>query len=243
MDNIKLSIEEANENISKTQPLLHMKYRYTFPDNKDWTDLQDRINRFRNIFQYIKSHYANTSQMTGGLEEYTKGMRLTKPHIHIHFMSKSTGGAITKALAREFDMIGRCQSCKAEIIVDDNKFWRYPLKQQKNDTKKHLLVIGFSQEEVKNMLDVAYDCWIQAAQVAVGKLEKKIERTSKDRLFQYFDTLPFVYKSKKQSYILAYEYFTEHEDTVCVKTIDGYVNLYLLKYKHLTYEEFYDLTH
>jgi hypothetical protein len=145
---------------------------------------------------------------------------------------------------RHFEMVGRCQCCKPEVILNDpSKFWRYPLKQQKGHTLRGVLYTGFTKEWIEIQTEIANTSWLQSAEVAISKVEKKLERTSKERLFVYFDSMPFVFKSIKQTCCLAYEYFTEHEDTVCVKTIDGYVNLYLLKNKHLTFEEFYDKNH
>lgn len=235
-------IKEATANLVENNLPVYYKYRYTFPST-DWEDLRDRKNRFENIFNYIKEHYSTGTQIVGGMEEYTKGMVATKPHIHIHFISKHKSDTIRKGLMREFNMIGRCQCCKPEVIVDTAKFWRYPLKQQKEQTKKHFKVIGFDALTVGVMIDVAYSCWKQAAEIAVNKVEKKLERTSKERLFAYLDDLLIDFKSIKQVCCMAYCYFQEHEESVCVRTIDAYVNLYILKKGYLSYEEFYDLSH
>lgn len=233
-------VEEASSNLSTGNLPIYYKYRYTFPSNADWSDLHDRINRFKNIFNFIKSRYS-IGNIVGGMEEYTKGMVSTKPHIHIHFMSKHNSDTIRKALMREFEMIGRCQCCKAEVIINDvNKFFRYPLKQQKNETKKYYLYSGFSQQEIEVMIDIAYECWRQCAEIAVHKIEKKLEKTARDRLFCYLDNLPFVFKNIKQSYCIAYQYFVENEETLCLKTVNAYMNIYLAKNKHITYEELYD---
>lgn len=232
-------VNEATQNLATDNLPVFYKYRYTFPDD---FDARDKKNRFTNMFNFIKHHYA-LGNMVGGMEEYTKGMVATKPHIHIHFVSKHKADTIRKGIMREFELIGRCQSCKAEVLVDEPKFWRYALKQQMNETKRHILYFGFDKEWIDIQTEIAYACWKQSAEINVQKIEKKLERTSKERLFSYFDTLPFEYKSIKQSCILAYEYYANHEENVCVKTIDGYVNLYLLKNKYLSYDEFYEKTH
>lgn len=240
-------IAEANVNLTEGNLPTFYKYRYTF--HKTEQDLGDQKTKFRLIYNFIKSHYLIGDKIVGGIEHYTKGMIKTKPHIHIHFVSKSKADTIRKGLMREYDMIGRCQSCKAEVCVDESKFWRYPLKQQSGETKIGVLISGFSQEEAKNMVEVAYACWKMSAEIAIGKVEKKLERSSKDRLFAYLDTQSYFEEinkglvSLKQSYIIGYKYYVENEDTFCVKTVEGYINSYLLQKNLISYEEFYELIH
>lgn len=232
-------VTEASVNLAHDNLPVFYKYRYTFPDD---FDIHERKTRFQLIFNYIKDHYALSDRLVGGMEEYTKGMVTTKPHIHIHFVSKHKSDTIRKGLMREFDMIGRCQCCKAEILVDEQKFWRYPLKQQSGETKRGVLFSGYSPEYIKSQIDIAYACWKQSAEIAVGKVEKKLERTSKDRLFAYLDS-NLTFKSIKETCCLSYMYFAEHEESVCVRTIDGYVNQYCLLKKYISVTDFYELTH
>lgn len=232
-------IKEASDNLCKDNLPAYYKYRYTFPDD---FDLHERKVRFNLIFNHIKSKFA-LGNVIGGMEEYTKGMITTKPHCHIHFVSKHNSDTIRKSIMREFKLIGRCQACKAEVIVDEPKFWRYPLKQQLNDTRRCVLTFGFNEEWIQVQTEIAYACWKQSAEIAIAKVEKKLEKTSKERLFVYLDSLDFAFKNIKQVCCYAYQYFTENEDTVCVKTIDGYVNIYLLQKNYLSYDEFFDLTH
>lgn len=241
-------IAEANANLTEGNLPAYYKYRYTF--SKIEQDLEEQKNILRYFVNFIKSHYLLGDRIVGGIEHYTKGMVKTKPHIHIHFMSKSKSDTIRKGLMREYNLVGRCQSCKAEVIVDETKFWRYALKQQAGDTMRGMLVSGFSKEEAKSMIDVAYACWKQSAEIAVGKVEKKLERSSKDRLFSYLDNLDDIsglIQKAKHSFVeircAAYEYYVEHEESFCAKTIDGYVDMYLLKGGHLSYKEYYFLSH
>lgn len=211
------------------------KYRYTFSD--DWKDdLKSQILRVKRIAEHIKSHWMYGDKMTVGLEHFTKGMLVTKPHVHIHFMSKHSSDTIRKGLAYSFELIGRCQSCKAEVLVDELKYWRYPLKQQSGETKRFCQVFGFSNE--KEMIDVAYACWKQSAEVYVAKAEKKLERTSKDRLFVYLDTQQL--SLEHDIVMAAYKYYVEYEDNFCVKTVNGYVHIYLLQKGILSYSDFKD---
>lgn len=238
VENIVMTVTE--EIASHNLPVYY-KYRYTF--DKDEQDKCSQIQKTDQILRYIKQHYMLGSKIVAGVEHYTKGMLKAKPHCHIHFMSKHTSDTIRKGLARRFEFIGRVQSCKAEVIVDEPKFWRYPLKQQKDATEVYYVTNGFLKEEREMMIEIAHQCWVTSAQVFVGKLEKKLERTSKERLFVYLDSLDIDFESRKQVCCLAYEYFAENEETLCIKTVDGYVNIWLLKSKYMTSSQLYDATH
>lgn len=233
---LAMFIEEATANLSADNLTAFYKYRYTFGRNED--TLEKQQNMATCIFNFIKSHFALGGKLIMGLEYYTKGMISTKPHIHIHFQSKHKADWIRKAIAREYELIGRCQSCKAEVLVDEPKFWRYPLKQQDGETKKLVKFAGFEIDEVRVMRDIAYACWKQSAEISVGKAEKKEERTTYDRLVVYLDTIAF--ESEKQLTIEAYKYYVENEDTFNHVTITGYVHKYLLKKGYMSYTEYYE---
>lgn len=235
-------VENITCKLSELNLPIYYKYRYTFAKDEDTT--QDWESKMRCMVNFIINKYLCGDKIVAGVETYTKGMLKCKPHLHIHFMSRHTSDTIRKGLARNFEMIGRCQSCIPEVIVeaDGAKFWRYPLKQQKGDSKNLHIVKGFSKSEVEVMIDIANTTWVTSAQVLVNKIEKKLERTSKERLFVYFDKL-FEFKSIKQSCIDAYIYFAEHENEVSVKTIDAYVYQYLLLKKYITGDDLYELTH
>lgn len=240
-ENVKLTIEEINKAREKHNLPVYYKYRYTFGKTEQELTEQQRV--LKRIVDFIKSHYLLGDKLTAGIEHYTKGMVTCKPHAHIHFISKQSSDTIRKGIMREFDLIGRCQSCKAEVMVDESKFWRYPLKQQKDNSYKAVMIKGFSQEEASLMRDVAYEQWKLSAEVLVGKLEKKLEKTSRERLFVYLDSLNFTFENIKQVCCFAYEYFAEYEEILNIGTIDGYVNIYLLQKKIISSAELYDFFH
>lgn len=234
-------LEAITEKLSEKNLPVYYKYRYTF--DKDEQELSDQQQKTYALVRFIKQHYLVGDKIIAGVEHYTKGMLATKPHVHIHFISRHSSDTIRKGIARHFEMIGRCQCCKAEVIVDEGKFWRYPLKQQKGQTAVYKLAYGITTTELDLLVDIANACWIQSAEVLVGKIEKKLERSAKERLYVYLDEQNLAFKSIKQFCIKAYEYFAEHEDTLCIKTIDSYVNIYLLQKKYITAEELYELSH
>jgi len=248
MDNIQISISEFVEDspipLTKSSVIrrelsmhtipVYYKYRFTFqPD--DAIDYQKA--QVRNIISVMKKQgYILDNKYIASIEHYSVGMSSAKPHTHIHFMSRAKSDTIRKQLAREFKMVGRVQCCKAEVNVDEPKFWRYPLKQQQGPSKIYTLFEGFEKEEINRMCDIAYEMWKVSAEVSVAKREKVEENnTLKDRLFIYLDTLSV--KTRYDVISAALMYYVEKENhPVNNQTIDGYVNLYMLQKKMISYD-------
>lgn len=230
----KIALELSSQNLP-----VYYKYRYTF--DKDTQDLSVQQSFSKLIIAWIKKHYLVGDKITAGIEHYTKGMLPAKPHLHIHFLSRSKADTIRKGLAYNWpeNFIGRCQSCKAEVIVDEPKFWRYPLKQQSGDTRKYAVAVGFTKEEKQSMIDTGYACWKQSAEVLQSKLEKKEEKIAKDRLFIYLGKKQ--YKDIRTIYIEAYRYFVEYEPSFSYTSVNGYAEMYMLQNQILTYEEYFEL--
>jgi len=241
-ENISLEIVEASENLILPKDTLpqYFKYRYTFP--KDYS-LEDQIKLARDIVALLKKRYTSDPRLTAGIEHYTKGMLGAKPHLHVHFISKHPSNTIRKGLAQEFRFIGRCQGCIPEVLVDEDKFFRYPLKQQKGETKRLCLFNQFTKEEILIMIDVAHAIWMQSAEVSIGKLEKKIERSSEDRLFQYLDRYFEIENPTTLTQVISTSvmYFVEHEPCFNFTTIQGYTEKYLLSRKKISIKKYLEI--
>lgn len=213
------------------------KYRYTF-------DVDTTLSMQKSVANQILADirpYMTIEKYTLGIEYYTKGMQVAKPHLHIHFMSKHPAKNIREKLRANHNMIGRVQACKAEVLVDEEKFWRYPLKQQKSESQKYHRTAGFTEDEVKHMVDVAYSCWKQAAEVECAKQSKREERSGKDRLFAYLDTVIDDNMTLRDCRIESYKYYVEFEDGFSQPTVKGYAYMYALKKGIISFEEFDDL--
>lgn len=214
----------------------YYKYRYTFASE---TTKSDQITKANQIVAELRK-YMVEDKYTMGIEYYTKGMAATKPHMHVHFLSKTARATIREQLRTKFDIIGRnVQSIKPEVLVDVEKFWRYPLKQQKGESKQYSRTIGFTDEEIKHMIDVAYSCWKQAAEVAIAKQIKKEERSGKERLFAYLDTKTL--STLRECRIESYKYYAGYEESFSANTIIGYATVYALTKGIISYEDFDDL--
>lgn len=244
MENIKLIIDEGKDNL-KQDNLVHIcKYRYTFM--KSVTTTEQEISIFQSIFRFIKDNYCAGVKIVGGIEHYTKGFIAAKHHLHIHFYTKDKGDTIRKGLARAMPehFIGRLQCAKMEVLArDEDKLFRYPLKQQKNESKVHAQWLGFTKEEIQTLRDVAYECWLQGAEIHINKLEKKIERNSEDRLFAHLDKKQELEKFTSYHEVIKYSmiYFAEYETVFNRQTIIGYTDKWMLLREVITYQRYIEM--
>lgn len=241
IENIKTTISEISSGLDDQVSIpVFYKYRYTFDKG---SSIDEQISLSKLIIKLIKERYACDNRLTAGIEHFTKGKLETKPHLHVHFISKKNSNTIRKGLALEFNFIGRCQCCKAEAIVNEDKFFRYPLKQQKNDTFRWGHAAGFSQDEKLNMVEVAYGIWTVSAEVAIEKLEKKIARNSEDRVCQVLDNLFALDPPKTYFDVMkcALNYYAEHEETFSYSTISGYVDKYLIRNSKISIQKYLNI--
>lgn len=234
-ENIVINVvEDLSDTIEQIQSLnddlklpVFYKYRYTF--EKDLPVIEQKVLAKR-IIDFIRERYACDKRLTAGIEHFTKGKLQTRPHLHVHFISKRPSNTIRKGLAQHFEFIGRCQCCKPEPLVNEDKFFKYPLKQQLHDTKVAYWST-FSPNDTTKMVQSAYDLWLVSGEVLVNKLEKKMERTSEDRLFNALDILyqsdpPATYHALMSA---ALKYYAQNEQTFNYTTINGYVDKYLIQ--------------
>lgn len=197
MDNVEFIIEEIDEvkinefeKIVLSQADIYYKFRYTF--NESITDLQDQKSITKLIIDILRQ-YMSSEYYTAGIEWFKSGMVDCRPHVHIHFISRTKKDTIVKKLKRSQDVLfsgNRCYALGVEVNVDKEKFFRYPLKQQNGDTRKFISAGGFEKETLIKMRDCAYAVWLTAAEVMNKKIEKKEDSDQLcDRLYVYLDNL------------------------------------------------------
>lgn len=197
--NIEFIIEEIEEpevptefqNCQLSQADIYYKFRYTFSDED--VELNERRAVMKLIIHDLR-RFMIDGKYVAGIEKFTKGMVDAAAHCHIHFVSRTKKDTIRKWLKRH-DESGifhrnKCYALPVEVDVNCDKFWRYPLKQQKNDTAVLVLSEGFSVGQLRKWTDEAYAVWITACEVENKKIEKK-ENTDalSDRLFVHLDKL------------------------------------------------------
>lgn len=202
--NIELVIEEIDEKeptefqkASYYEVNIYYQFRYTF--NED----EDPINRPHIARYFIRQlmPYMVDGKYTAGIELCKKGMAPTKPHLHINFMSRTKKDSIrhnlmyhdekqAKETGEKYFYKPRCYALCIEVNIDQNKFWRYPLKQQKGDTACFVKFGGWPKDIVVHWINTGYDAWLVASEIENKKIEKKeVSDQLSDRLFQYLDNL------------------------------------------------------
>lgn len=251
MENIQFTVSEVSDEdssipVSKSSFIrqqlsqfslpVYYKYRYTFPPDSSVEYQKATVGHI--IHAMKEQGYIIDDKYIASIEHYSVGMTSAKPHCHIHFTSRAKSDTIRKQLARQFEMIGRVQCCKAEINVDEHKFWRYVLKQQKNNSYVYYTYAGFEKEYILTQRDIAYEVWKVAAEVSVAKREKVEETNSlKDRLFIYLSSCGPI--TRREVIAAALMYYVEKEQhPVNNQTIDGYVNLYMLQKRLISYDTY-----
>lgn len=251
-ENMKLIIEESDDEeiteIKKTelsQCDIYYKFRYTFPDDEEFTDLHRQKTRVRNILSYLKRFILN-DRFILGIENFKSGMETAKPHVHIHFVSRTKKDTIVKSLKRasakeDLDIFhsNRCYSLGVEVNVNEDKFFRYPLKQQKGDTYRFVLYGNFvTKERVSQLRDEAYAVWITACEIQNNKKEKKEDSDQlSERLFVYLDKIDNLDTDIKIKVGIQTFYIEEEKKPFNKTTALGYFYNYKITRKRMTHEQ------
>lgn len=254
-ENMKLIIEESDDEeiteIEKTelsQCDIYYKFRYTFPDDEDFTDIHLQRTRAKLIYQFIKKFILG-DRFTLGIEHFKSGMEEAKPHIHLHFVSRTKKDTIVKSLKRaskkeELDLFhtNRCYGLGVEVNVNEDKFFRYPLKQQKGDTYRFIRYGNFiTKDRLIQLRDEAYAVWITACEIQNKKKEKKEDSDQLcDRLYCYLDSkgLNDDVTTDTQIKIHIQKFYIEEEKKPFNKTTAlGYFYNYKITRNRMTHEQ------
>lgn len=216
------------------------KFRFTFTDQDKehaYTEDKSRLSKWRRIAQRLKAEtlekYAHLGKITGGIEYCNKLGEYTYAHFHLHFYSVAPRDTIAKQYRRNLE--GNSESADqvtrgvkafylhAEPIRDDDKFFRYPLKQNLVTS----LCSGYTAEQLQLMHEVANDSWKIGCEVSLSKADK---RDSQDTLFDRARAVISKNKPKGRFMILKeFIIFYQAENKPINKTVIlGYVLLYQL---------------
>lgn len=197
--NIEFIIEEIEEpevpsefqNCQMSQADIYYKFRYTFSETD--VDLSERRAVMKSIITDLRRFMVG-GRYVAAIERFKTGMVDAKAHCHIHFASRTKKDTIRKWLKRHDDAniyhSNKCYALPVEVDVNYDRFWRYPLKQQKNDTATLVLSEGFGADQLQKWRDEAYAVWITGCEVQNKKIEKKEQSDAlSDRLFEYLDKI------------------------------------------------------
>lgn len=248
-ENMKLIIEESDDEeiteIKKTeisQCDIYYKFRYTFQDVDDFREQRASV---KLILGFLKKFILH-DRFTAGVEYFKSGMEDAKPHCHIHFVSRTKKDTIVKSLKRSSARDGldlfhtnRCYSLGVEVNVNEDKFFRYPLKQQKGDTYKLILYGNFiTKDRLIQLRDEAYAVWITACEIQNKKKEKKEDSDQLcDRLFVYLDKIDNLDTDLKIKVGIQTFYIEEEKKPFNKTTALGYFYNYKITRKRMTHEQ------
>lgn len=235
---------------------IHYHLRFTFTgQDASLNCLNDKcfMGRARAIHSSLlgkmyENGYFYNDQYTSGLEYKSakKGGGYCKAHIHIAFKSTHLKSTMAKTigerfLVKEWDQIWagiQAHSFKEQAVRCEEKFYRYPIKQN----LEFKLCSGFSEEYLTEQHKIGLAQWQTACQInqskqdtrdtcdtmfqrVFNKLEKDIQQKIPLTDFVIFDTF-------LQEYI-------SQDKTINKQTIMGYITLSKLKLKLISPEQLF----
>lgn len=249
-ENMKLIIEESDdeeyekviEKVTLSECDIYYKFRYTFEDEMDEREKKATIDL---LIRWLK-RFIIGGKFTLGVEHFKSGMEQAKPHIHIHFVSRTKKDTIVKHLKRQskkddLDIFhtNRCYALGVEVNVNEDKFFRYPLKQQKGETyKKILFGEYFTKERIQTLRDEAYAVWITSCEIQNKKREKKEDMDClSERLYFYLDKLDNLDTDLKIKIGIQKFYIEEEKKPFNKATALGYFYNYKIQRNRMTHEQ------
>lgn len=182
-------------------------------------------------------------------EKLNKYGEPTTRHFHFNFVADYKKDSLGKVIkrwfqSREYKITGNDSFALSDYNEpDDIKRWiRYLMKEKYIPELTNLS--DFTADEIKQMEVCAKDERKTTTAANIKHRQKKSERmTLYEKLEEYLNDKKMNLKNSRIIYISILEYYMENNHSVNSKTIDGYVNLYMLKNKMLTPQEFYDINH
>jgi len=223
---------------------IHYKFRFTFTEQTKEHDYEKDLPRFKSIARNVASkfleHYT-INKMTGGMETLNKKGERTYAHMHLHFDAienkESMARLIKRYLQETFEQHTtgvKAFSFKPDVVRNMDDFYRYPLKQ--NLDKQ--LCYGYTEQELSNMHEIAKSSFEKVVQVNQAKLDKSDNSdTLFERLIIYLDSKNDI--KKTPLLIHATKFYVEENKPINKRTIEGYVDTYMLKKQYISYEEFW----
>lgn len=221
----------------------YVDLRYTFADEYQKTDLQ-----FLKYVQKVLDPYILDKTYIGSIEHKNKLGEDTKYHIHFRFKSVTPIPTIRRQFVRK--IFQECNDnrklgkniyyMKAIVEIDDEKFWRYPLKQIKseNDLKTYSISNNLDAEKLRS---IAYASWLTAQQVQHSKVANKEPTTFIERAYHYVD------QSGESEYEEVFcklvEFYVLQDKPLESNRVKGYTYNYMIKKNYISVKEYYNLMH
>jgi len=229
------------------------KFRFTF-DTKENIEIPLDIEEQRNhkctvhfFMTFFKGYYLG--KMTSGIEYYNGSGGRAKGHCHIHFTSPTRQNSIITTLKRQNPHLNLTKNnycLKLHTIGELNneeRFWRYPLKQGILTSKRFILQEGFNEAELQIMHKCAYDSW----QISCEINEKK-DTSDNDTLLtriiaQLRSThLDEVHLTEREIYHFIVMFYKNNNKAINITVCKNYVNNVLLETARMSIEDFCNKT-
>lgn len=194
----------------------------------------------KSIWNLLKEDGAIHGKGVAATEVKGKDGDYVRQHFHIHFASRKKKDAIRKKITRYWEaeheekLSGNKQwSFKLEPYVDTQKFFNYPLKQQKDSSLVDY--VGFTKEEIETMMIEANAvCRVSQEVVAAKGARKEENDTLYDRLARYLD------KTEGDIKVAIITFYMGENRPINNTTLIGYYHLYRLKTGVITPAEYAD---
>lgn len=223
------------------QPV-YLKLRITIDENV-WDEKTakqtDRNGRLclANMLDYLKDSGYIKTRATSGYETKGKTGDYVRPHFHIHFDTTTKKDTIRKAITRYwYDRTdeklsgNKMWSLQLEPYVVEDKFYCYPLKQQREDEPPPS--VGFSEDDIRAMTKAA----VMTAAVATDVANKK--QSKKEESDTLYDRLEKKLREGKGTLAEIVKFYMDENRPINKATIRGYYDLYRLKTGRITIDEF-----
>lgn len=195
------------------------------------------------MYDFIEKY--SIGKISGGLECRSKTGEVIKKHLHIHFQSDTVKDTIQSAFRNQLNQDGDTRKkssvycLKAEVHIDENKFYRYPLKEILNGKKNKLQIIkGFSEDEYLDLNKVAFEQRKIVYEVNQTKTSKKEDVGFVGRLHIELDKHQNL-RSHKEIFCEIVRFYIKDDKPCNKKQISDHAYLYMLKRELITPEEFY----
>lgn len=181
-----------------------LKFRYDLAENETVLPV---------IYRLVKDGNKIPSGILG-IEDKNKYGELIKKHLHFHFMSEEKIETIRKRFNRSSDPEKKdsYSLCLEKDVKDQNKFFRYPLKQYENidnfNNNNILIPNGF---DIKIQHLLANEEWNKGKEILSRQRVKSDSRqTTYEKLIELIDNENIKFSSIKEIEIYILEYYLKN---------------------------------
>lgn len=237
--------------IEPIKPLAYVKIRLTLddeivtPETLKKMHSPARLSRRAEpyVTKMINDHAKQRGLYTAVVEILDKLGNYTRPHLHLHFVSTKKDDTIRTSLKREYfaqnDEIlkgNNLYSMKFETFIDDDRFYRYPLKQLETlDTPLNLTP---PRQGLDVLRQVALAQWKLGCEI---NQSKKTKQEPSPDLYQRMCCKIEKPEKPTTKYSVALgmlEFYLNENRPINNQTIQGYIKTYCLQNGIISKEDF-----